>query len=288
MLMMPLALLLSSPLAALPAPNPAQPSLVAAEYAFAEKASAQGIRTAFMEYLRPDSLVFIPKAVNGHDYYRTQLEIGAKLDWSPVVAEVSLAGDLGFTSSPFTWRAGKDEPIGAFGWSVTLWQREGSNPWKARLDIGIPTPDPSDNPAPVLLPKPQGAALLPVFPGQGNPAELAAVDAAFAKEAGDAKGMDIVAVYKKYVTSDVRFYRKGHFPVEGDKSLNRALDAGKVTWSNEATFVAASNDLACTHGKLFHDDGTAKTTSNFVRMWKKVGGTWKIALDLELELPVKK
>ena len=292
MLKLPLALLLSLPLAAAPAaaPNPALNGLLAADYGFAELTAAKGIRTGFMSTLRNDSLYFIPRPVNGIEYFRTQLELGALLSWAPVVAEVSQAGDLGYTSAPFAWRPAKDAQDASWGWNVTLWQRDGGGPWKARLAIGIPTPDPTENVAPTPKPRPAAAALAPVAGTLGNAAELLDLDRAFSKEAASASkqgSKDFTVAYKAHVDENVRFYRKMHFPVEGAKRLNVALDPGGVSWEPTEGFLAASGDLGCTRG-ILHHDGEEKTTSNYVRMWKKVAGVWKLTLDLELELPAAK
>ena len=292
MLTLPLILLLSSPLAAAPAPSPALNSLVSADYSFADTVNAKSIRDGFMATLRKDSVVFIPRPVNGLDYYRTQLETGAQLHWSSVVADAAQSGDLGYTSGPFTFRRAKGESDSAFGWFVTLWQREGNGPWQPRLDIGIPTPDPSDNPQPAALPRPAAAALAPVAGPLGNPAELLDLDRAFAKEAEAASRpgtKDYTAAYKAHVDDNVRFYRRMHFPVEGSKRLTVALDPGPVTWEPQEGFVAASGDLGCTRGILRHtqQDGT-QTTCSYVRMWRKTGPAWKLTLDLELDLPQTK
>ena len=292
MLKLPLALLLSLPLVAAPAPNPALAGLVAADYGFADLVAAKGTRAGFMATLRNDSLYFIPKAVNGIEYFRTQLELGALLQWAPVVAEVSQAGDLGYTSGPFSWRPAKEtQDASYFGWNVTLWQREAGGAWKARLGIGIPTPDPSENAAITPLPRPAAAALAPVAGTLGNAAELLDLDRAFSKEAASASKVgskDFTVAYKAHVDENVRFYRKMHFPVEGSKRLNVALDPGGVSWEPTEGFMAASGDLGCTRGTLTHVTDGEKTTSNYVRMWKKVAGVWKLTLDLELELPAAK
>jgi hypothetical protein len=288
MLKLPLALLLSLPLAAAPAPSPATPSLVAADYGFADAVAKTGIRAGFMGVLRPDCQYFIPRPVNGLEFFRTQLELGAQMTWAPVVAESSQAGDLGYTSGPFAWRPGKDAQDAAFGWNVTLWQREGNGPWKARLEIGIPTPDPIDiTPAPAL-PRPAATTLVPTGSALGNPADLIAMDKAFGIEAAKASKpgtMDYTKVYAAHVDENVRFYRKGHFPLEGVKRMTQAMDAGTVSWEPKEGFVSASGDLGCTRGMLKHDGAHE---SHYVRMWKKVGSSWKLTLDLELELPAAK
>lgn len=282
MLHLPLVLLLSAP-AALP---PAATSLVAAEYAFADLTAEKGIRTGNLSVLRNDSLVFIPRPVNGVAYYKTQLESGALLSWFPTVAEVAQSEDLGYTTGPWTFKSAKDSYDTAYGWSVTLWQREGNGPWKVRLGVGTPNPDPTDRPnPPVALPRAAAPALAEVKTSLGNASELVELDKTFAKEAFK----DSTAAYKLRVDDKVRLYRQGRFPVEGAKALSVALDPGTVTWAPLEGFVSAANDLGYTRGTLQHQEGKEPAKNyTYVRIWKKVAGAWKVVVDLEQALPVKK
>jgi len=284
MVLLPFAFILASNLALPAVPSAALPSLVAAEYAFADQTEKEGIRSGFLAALRDDSLVFIPRAVNGMAYYKTQLEMGSKLSWYPTVAEVSTGGDFGYSTGPWAFRTAKDGPVAVNGWFVSLWQRDGNGPWKVRLDIGIPTPDPEGRPVPTALPR-AAAALAPVTGGQPTAgAELMDLDRAFAKDAAK----NPTAAYQARVDEKVRFYRKGRFPVEGSKSLAVALDPYPVTWEPAEGLIAGSGDLGYTRGTLVRTEPGAKITSNYVRVWKKQGPAWKLVLDLELALPAAK
>jgi ketosteroid isomerase-like protein len=282
MILAPLALLLSSTLAASPVSSPAVSSLVAAEYAFADQVEKEGIRKGFLGALRDDGVVFLPRAVNGPSYYKTKLEMGALLKAYPSLAEVSQGGDLGYCTGPWEFQNAKNAPVSAQGWFVTLWQRDGQGPWKVRLDIGTATPNPEGRPVPAPLPRSSASPLPPGAP-LGNGAELLDLDRAFSKDAS----RNAAAAYSARIDPAVRFYRKGRFPVEGAKALVLALDPGTVSWEPTEAFVSASGDLGCTRGTLRHHHPDGETTSQYVRMWKKQGTAWKLALDLELALPVQ-
>ena len=284
MLLLPLALILSAHAAPPPASSPALSSLLAAEYAFADQVEKQGIRSGFMANLRPDSLVFIPRPVNGITYYKTQLELGAFLQWYPSNAGVSQSNDLGYCTGPYVFKTSKDAVNGANGFFLTLWQREGSGPWKVRLDIGTPAPPPGERVAPVALPRPAGEALTPVVAGQpGNNAELLELDRTFAKEAAK----NPMIAYKARVDDGIILLRKGRFPVEGVKSLAAALDPGEVTWTPSEAMLSVAGDMGFTRGTLTHQDASGKTDCNYVRVWKKQGSAWKLVVDLELALAKK-
>jgi len=280
---LPLTFALAAALAAPPAPvqSPTEASLVASEYAFADQAAKDGSRAAYLKVLRKDSLYYLPRPVNGFDYWKTQLEWDASLTWFPIRAEASSAGDLGYVTGPWTYRTSKDAPEAIYGWYVSLWERDGDTPWQVRLDIGISTPDPSEMTPPVPLARTNAPlqAAPTVHPGPSP--ELLEADRAFGKEAAK----DINAAYKTRIDAGVRFYRKGRFPLEGAASLQRYLDPYPVDFAPTEALVSGSNDLAMTRGTMTRKDPAGTTTSNYIHIWKKVAAAWKLAV--EVEVPVK-
>ena len=98
--------------AAPPAPmtTPRQPteaardSLAASELAFARHSVEQGMRAAFIEYFADDGINFAPDPGNTRARYRARPEAIEPfvLDWHPAIAAVARAGDLGFTTGPYT------------------------------------------------------------------------------------------------------------------------------------------------------------------------------------------
>ena len=284
MLLLPLAFTLVSAVAAPPAAAPAtvqtptDASLVTTEYAFADQALKDGSRAAYLNVLHKDGVFYLPRPVNGFDYWKTQLEFGTCLQWFPIRVETSSAGDLGYATGPWTFRASKDSPESAYGWFVSLWERDGAAPWKLRLDIGISTPDPTELVPPVALPRltaPLTAAPT-VHPTSSSP-EVLDLDRTFGKDATK----NILEAYKARIDASVRFYRKGRFPLEGAGSLGRYLDAFPVDFQPADAIVSGSNDLALTRGTLTRKDPAGATTSNYIHIWKKVSGAWKLAVEVE-------
>ena len=103
-------------------------SLVATEQAFSQAAADKGTREAFVQFIAEDGILFRPKAVNGkrwmqdHPLPPTQTsEKRALLAWQPIFAEVSEAGDLGYTTGPWEFRDHiKDVRPSGYGDFVTL------------------------------------------------------------------------------------------------------------------------------------------------------------------------
>ena len=123
----------------LPAAEPAsaaRESLIAAERAFAARAAATNNRTAFLEVLADDSVVFHPDAVNGKTWWTARPEKKAKLLWAPDFVVVAFSGDLGLSSGPWIFLDEKGVEVAA-GRFTSIWKRDGDGPWKLALDHGI-------------------------------------------------------------------------------------------------------------------------------------------------------
>src|SRR6185295_6311424 len=112
-------------------------SLVDAERAFAQASVSKGTKEAFLGVLADDSVIFRPHAVSGKKWTAENAAPTSQLTWIPEFADISAAGDLGYTTGP--WQARKtphEQPV-AFGHYVTLWRKEKDGQWKVVLDLGI-------------------------------------------------------------------------------------------------------------------------------------------------------
>ena len=254
--------------AALAQLRPEWESLVEAERSFARTSLAQGIKPAFLSVLAEDSVIFRPQAVAGKKWFQENPGSPAQLSWAPEFADISAAGDLGYTTGPWEVRRTPQEAPGGFGHYVTLWRRPATGEWKVVIDIGIghaQSPKPAKVDSPTL---PLGVA-----PRQTSAAvervrqSIAALDQATA------------APSTKFA-ADVRLYRDGNFPLIGQKAAltHLAGSAGAVAMSQSGAFISESADLGYTYGTA----GNA----NYLHIWKKQrDGSWKIVLDLLNPLP---
>ena len=65
-----------------------------------------------------------------------------RLTWTPVGADISEAGDLGYTYGTFEFRAlGKDgKPVTGPGKYTSIWKKQKDGSWKVVLDMGNASP----------------------------------------------------------------------------------------------------------------------------------------------------
>ena len=259
-------------------------SLVASERAFARRSVQQGVREAFLAYLAEDGVIFRPFAVSGRKVWESRGPVPILLLWEPAYAEVSAAGDLGFTTGPWELRPNDPERPFGYGHFVSVWQTQPDGSWRVVLDIGTSHR------------KPDRGIMSRDF--TAGPEHRAAKTA---QEAPDLKALDLAwtadarargseAAFTRRAAPDVRFYRDGLVPVVGVSGAREMVKAvpGVTLWDPEAQLVARSGDLGCTYGLLERraTASAALDSSVYLHVWRRgTDGRWKVALALENPLP---
>jgi ketosteroid isomerase-like protein len=123
--------------------NPKE-QLIKTDKAFSEKSVKEGIPAAFIAYADDDVILMrdgqfpITGKKDLEEYYSKMKSSNARLEWSPVKAEVSESGELGYTFGNWIYTS-KDTVYGNY---VTIWKKQKDGGWKYILDGGNTTPSP--------------------------------------------------------------------------------------------------------------------------------------------------
>jgi ketosteroid isomerase-like protein len=264
-------------------------SLVEAEREFAKAAAARGIREAFIANLADDATLFRPHPVAGKKWMTDQPARPGLLTWEPVFADVSRAGDLGYTTGPWEFRKnGPGDKEVAHGNFITIWKRQSGGAWKAVIDFGISNPPPAGKPAgfesPASLPK--DAAEANSVDAESERGALIKLDREFSKSSA---ATGAVNAYDAFLSNEARVYRDNRFPLIGKQSARAALSAqsGTLTWRPAKADVSSAGDLGYTFGAAeLKAPGSDKIEySYYVRIWKKEARAWKVVLDVMTPAP---
>ena len=259
-------------------------SLVQAEKDFAHMSAEKGIRDSFLANLADDGIVFDPGPVNGRELYSKRAPSEAQLSWEPIFADVSSAGDMGYTTGPWEYKKTKsDARPAAYGQFLSVWKRQSDGPWKVVLDGGV------DNPAPIEKESPG-----PIMPNEL--ASRAAVDlktarkslAATEKEFDAASEKNAGAALIAAAADDIRVFRNGRFPAVGRDAAQLMIgyDHGKLTSKRMGGGISRSGDMAYSYGEYSNTrlDGTEH--GYYVTIWRmSLGGDWKLAVDVRKHEP---
>ena len=256
-------------------------ALVEMEHAFAQTAATKGTRDAFLECLADDGIIFQPGPVNGKKFWRERPSRKGSLSWEPIFADVSRAGDLGYTTGPWEFRPNgpDDQPI-AFGQYFTIWKKQRDGSWKAVLDRGVAS-------------EKSFATKLLQFPLHDEAStydskfNIAPGRAALMKLEEDFSTLSVrkgaTAAFDSYLAGDARVLRQNVAPAVGKENALVLISgsAGTLTWKPTMADVSASGDLGYTYGAFDLKRGDAIIEhGSYVRVWKKDGNGWRVVIDV--------
>ena len=268
-------------------------ALVESERAFSKTSEAKGTREAFLTYLADDAILFRPHPVPGKKWLSERPARPGLLTWQPIFADLSRAGDLGYTTGPWEFRQNgpADKPAG-YGNYVTVWKKQPGGSWKVVIDLGTSNPPPTTAPATLQYPKNNLSekATAGVKAGlESEKSSLLKLEREFS-EASKEKGT--VNAFLSYTADDVRLFRMDAFPIVGKEATRAALsgNTGVLTWQPAKADVARSEDLGYTYGayelRANSADGQPTENGYYVRIWKKrADGDWKVVLDILNPIP---
>jgi ketosteroid isomerase-like protein len=245
-------------------------SLARAETAFAQEARDKGIRSAFLDVLSDDSIVFQPGPQNGKKAFAAKPENGeGVLEWQPVLAATATNGDLGYTTGPSTYKKSASDSEAAYGQFVSIWRWENGT-WKLLFDISSKNPAPSGSTPRLQL-------------VNNHAPNASAADAEALMLAHDRRyAADRTGQLAAAAEENVRLYQPGKSPVVGRAEAAAELrkTEARIQFGPPKAQVSTGGDLGYLWGE--YTAGAARQpTGYYVRIWRKDrAGEWKLALDL--------
>lgn len=264
-------------------------TMVNTELAFAKMAAEQGIRPSFMAFIADDGILFRPGPVKGKqwmvDHPLPASDKQPLLSWYPSVADMARAGDMGYTTGPWEFKADvHDAKAVAFGNFLTVWKRQADGSWKFAIDLGISNPQPDKPIALWQVPKNYKES------DKIKPANVSALQAELRDRDSEFSSASAASgaqkAFASFAADDVRTLRNEHAPFIGKAAAAVVLPANSSVWTWEPAFadVSGSGDLGYTYGtyRIASKDSPSKIleSGNYYRIWKKQGNKWLAVTDL--------
>jgi ketosteroid isomerase-like protein len=233
--------------------------LVQSERDFSSLSERADMRTAFLEFLAEDGIVFGPDGpTNGKKFWQGLTPPESKLAWRPVHAGLAASGDLGFTTGPYEMTRAGLPP--RYGWYASVWRLQQDGSWKVLCDLGATVKRPATDPAD--------------WSGSDAPAAPAsAYDPVRARKALMERERDLAA-HETLAAPDIVLLRDDVEPAVGRDAAIAALPAG-VRWEAVGGDVSGSGDLGYVYGR-FKSDGA---NGWYLRVWRREADAWQIVLE---------
>jgi ketosteroid isomerase-like protein len=267
--------------------------VVEAEHAFAQYSIDHGMKEAFLRFAAPDGVIVRREPVNAIESWSKREPPKGLLTWWPVYADVSQAGDMGWTTGPYEFRDNpSSERPDDTGHFFTVWRRQPDGSWKFVLDLGVRHPAPA-RPETVLRYPPslrKGGA----FRAGGRDAESArsSLLAAERSLSADSSTRGTTTALLTRADESLRLYRQNSLPLVGREAVGKALKVMTEfgTWKPLRADVAASGDLGYAYGtyevRANSSDGSPAERGNYARVWKRgPGGVWRVVFNVANPVP---
>jgi ketosteroid isomerase-like protein len=257
-------------------------AIVETERSFARAASEKGIRDSFLDFLAEDSVLFRPQPVPGRKWMLEHPPAAGLLRWRPVFAEVSAAGDLGYTTGPYEFYKQPGDAVAAScGNYFTIWKKQSNGKWKALIDFGISNPTPPKSVPDFDADHARVTPALKAFPDALQMSgKLIDRDARLARTTQTSG----VTAMRPAIAGDARFLHEGRQPALGIKAILAMLAAepGTRSWEPSTSGSSASGDLGYTYGSFRLQVGGAEPKSGYyLRVWKRqTSGDWLIVIEV--------
>jgi ketosteroid isomerase-like protein len=263
--------------------------VVEAEHAFAQHSIDHGMKPAFIAYAAPDGVIVNRSGpVNAIETWKQREPAPTGLlTWWPTYADVSRAGDMGWTTGPFEFREkSTDEKPADTGHFFTVWRKQGDGSWKWVLDLGVRHPAPAVTETVLTYPTSlRKSSLVKQWAVNVETARQSLLEAERKlSEVSASEGFRTALL--AHADDNLRFYRQGTFPVVGKKSFAKAIKVlGEyVTWEPLKADVAASGDLGYAYGAYaIQPKGSERPSEKgyYARVWKRDGsGAWRVVFNV--------
>jgi ketosteroid isomerase-like protein len=267
-------------------------TLIQAEKQFCKKSVKEGIRSAFLTYLVDDAIVFDPHPVKGKPLYMARKKSTAVLKWTPIFADISKAGDLGYTTGPFEYKKNESDSSKIYyGRYVSIWQKQDEGKWKVVLDVGISHSKIEKNKLELNKHHPKVSYEFSFFKSVDQEIERMKIIDVEKHFSTIAQSKGLIEALKKFSSDSIRIYRDGQFPFVGLKDFKNFIknESFKKTFEPMQIFVSVTGDIGYSYGisKSIPENLNRKKANAFsyLNIWKKQNDNkWKIVLNLENQI----
>lgn len=254
--------------------------MVDADRAIANAAVQNGTRSAYLEYLADDGVIFRPDAVNGKDYWNLQKQEPAViLRRTMERADISASGLLGYTSG--TWEETPHTPAGPprqVGQYVTVWSKKPSGKFLAIIDILTKYDEAAE---------PIGNPILATnLPKDINKRRWSAADPSmnFLKMGMNKGGLG--NAFDEFAAEDIRLIIEENPPIFGKKNAVKAMKKYLSVAFPRKVSLLESSDLAYAWNPCeYANSEEGMERGNCLNIWKLRNKKWYVTLGVFARVP---
>jgi len=243
--------------------------LIEAEKSFAATSVNLSTKEAFLKYLDSNGVVFSNgQAINGIETWSKREKRPGILNWRPLFAEIAFSGDFGYTTGPWTYQAKTlEDSIIARGQYTTVWHKDKNGNWKFLVDLG------SENTPVNLSGELKKIKTTKLSSELSDSSSLLYAEEAFI----NLQDQNRKAAYKKFLSAESILNRNGILPVTNLNDQIQVLELMlPVAYKIGNWGISSTKDL----GYVYGNSVVNNKTENYLRIWRREKGGWKIAVEV--------
>lgn len=244
------------------------------QMAFQRLLAERGMKTAFLQFLSDDAIIFRPDAVNGKEYWRSiGSEPEGRMKRELLYTDMASTGLLGYTTGQWEWiPKGKTGPTER-GHYVTVWAKRKGGQFKVVLDITT-TEDPD-------IVERDEDEVPSSERGELNKRGWSAADPSmnFLKRAMG--GERLGGAYSAFAAKDVRLLREGDPPIVGRKRVvAETSDYRSITYPKRIVLNESADMAYVWNPCEYADSDEGVERGNCLHIWKLRDKTWNVTLGV--------
>jgi ketosteroid isomerase-like protein len=266
-------------------------TLADTERAFSADTVKLGFRDGFIKYFADDGIGFSPHPEQTKEALQKRpAQTGPRtviFKWAPMFGDVSLAGDLGYTTGPVLYTDVSENPKQPrHGMYFSVWQKQSDGSWKVVVDMGVSVPQAVAPIDPAFTPARKPDAVSKNDVAKPGMSEYTDADGALSRTI-EMNG--VARAYEAILDPEFRVHRNGMLPITSIEVLREffAKNSAAPSFKTLGGKVAGSNDLAFTYGS-YSLSSASEIEGYYVHVWRKDNASrWRLVADIVNELPRK-
>lgn len=257
-------------------------SLISADRAAGNISKTESPHTALMSIIDKESVMYVPSAVNAHNYLTNRPNIPDVMSWQPNFALVSKSLDWGVTSGPYEFQ--KMGAIKRHGQYLTVWKRDKKGNWKIDVRAEVENYGKDKN-SDLTFYEPDDSWYLKHRSKvrlQQREEVVTQSDELFST----VLRANNEAAFNEFLSDDVRYYYPWESEIEGKKNVLAFLKKKRIEITTEPTGVgrAYSGEYAYTTGTATVHSKDKDVKFNYIRIWQlKDDYQWRVMIEMMFE-----
>ena len=254
--------------------EPRSETVRTAQLEFQQRLLQHGPKSAFLEFLSDDAIIFQPDAVNGKQYWASlKTEPEGKLKRDMLYMDMASTGLLGYATGNWEWTPKGSTSPTQRGQFVTVWAQRQGGRFKAVLDIAT-TEDPD-------IAERENERIPASGRGELNKRGWSAADPSmnFLKRAMG--GERLGGAYAVFAAKEIRLLREGDPPIVGRKRVVEETQDFRSISYPQRVVLNESADMAYVWNPCeYADSDEGVERGNCLHIWKLRGKSWNITLGV--------